>query len=185
MARQVELIVEDGTIVAGANSFVSETDLVSFALARGVVLPFTSDPEKDAVAVLGIKGADYLKIMPWRGELVDPNQPMPFPRKNMDMSPPFPENAVPVAVVEAQKQLALLVKSGVEIMPTWSGAGFTIKEKVGPIEEMYSEKVGVSKDGLPILPGITGLLAPWLIGDMDGAIPVMIRSVGEKLYGDC
>src|SRR5690606_40416418 len=68
MARQVELIVEDGTIVAGANSFVTEAEIVAYALARGTNLPHTTDEELDAVAVLGIKAMDYLAIQPRKGD---------------------------------------------------------------------------------------------------------------------
>ena len=183
MARQVTLIVEDGSIVPNANSFVTEAQIVAFALARGVTLPFTTDEQQDAVAILGIKAADYLRILPWRGEIVDVAQTMPWPRKYIDISPPWPENAIPMAVTEAQLQLTLLVNGGVILIPTIAGTGFLIKEKIGPIENVYSEKVGLSTNGLPILPGISLLLEPWLLGTTDGFVPVLIRSVGDKSYG--
>lgn len=182
MPRAVTLVVEDGTIVAGANSFVTEQEIVDFALARGVTLPFTSDADKDAVAVLGIKAADYLRIMPWKGELVSATQPMPWPRQYIS-APAFPNNAVPPSVKEAQLQLSLLVNNGVELIPTSTGAGYLVKEKIGPIENVYSEKVGVSTDGMPILPGIKGLLDPWLLGDMTGIVPVLIMSLGDGPHG--
>lgn len=178
MARQVTLVVEDGTIVAGANSFVSEQSIVDYALARGVTLPFASDEDKDKVAILGIMAADYLRIMPWRGELVQPDQPMPWPRKNFSGTPFFPDNAVPFAVIEAQRQLTLLANAGTVLIPTWSGTGFLVKEKIGPIENVYSEKVGVSSDGMPMFPGIAALLDPWLLGTTEGFVPVLVKSVG-------
>lgn len=183
MARQVTLTVETGAIVPNANSFVDEQAIVDYALARGVTLPFTSDAEQDAVAVLGIKAADYLKIMPWKGEVVSTTQTMPWPRKNMNVTPSFPENSVPSSVIEAQLQLTLLVHGGTVLIPTSTGTGFLVKEKIGPIENVYSEKVGVSTNGLPLLPGISALLDPWLIGDLDGIIPVMIKSVGPRYDG--
>ena len=176
MARQVILVVEDGTVVAGANSFVDEAKVVSYAAQRGITLPFATDPEQDAVAVLAIKAMDYLMIMPWKGEPVDPDQTTPFPRKNMGNN--FPDNRVPAAVIEAQLQLTLLSNAGTELIPVSLGTGLLIKEKIGPIENVYSEKAGVSVDGLPILPGISALLEPWLLGDMDGVVPVLIMSLG-------
>lgn len=178
MARQVELVVENGTIVTNANSFVSESQIITYALMRGVNLPHANDAELDAVAVLGIKAMDYLKIQPWRGEPVSDTQTTPFPRKNMNVSPSFPENAVPASVIDAQLQLTLLANSGVDLIPMSSGVGFLVKEKIGPIENVYSEKVGISESGLPILPGIEALLFPWLLGNFDGVIPVAIYSVG-------
>jgi hypothetical protein len=181
MARQVTLVVEDGTVVANSNSFVNENQIVTYALARGVVLPFTTDTEKDAVATYGILGADYLRILPWRGEVVNVLQTMPFPRKNMDMTPPWPENAIPPAVIEAQLQLALLSNGGTVLIPTSSGVGFLIKEKIGPIENTYSESVGVNSNGLPILPGVSMLLKPWLLGDFEGFIPTLLLSIGGRV----
>lgn len=180
MARTVELIVETGAIVPNANSFVTEEEIVTYAAMRGTVLPFTTDADKDAVAILGIKAADYLRILPWKGEVVDVAQTMPFPRKNMNVTPAFPEDAVPSQVKEAQLMLSLMAKNGVVLIPNWTGAGFLIKEKIGPIENVYSEKVGVSTNGLPIFPGISGLLDYWLLGSYEGFIPVRLLSIGDK-----
>lgn len=183
MARLVTLIVETGAIVANSNSFVSEQQIVDYAVMRGVTLPFSTDQEKDAVAVLGIKAMDYLRIMPWKGEVVSATQTCPWPRKNMNTTPSFPENAIPASVIEAQFQLALLVNAGTVLIPTATGTGFLVKEKIGPIENVYSEKVGVSSDGLPILPGIAALLDFWLLGDYEGFIPVRLLSIGDRSYG--
>lgn len=178
MARQVTLVVEDGTIVPNANSFVNEDGIVAYALNRGVVLPFTSDPEKDAVATLGILAMDYLRVLPWKGEVVDVAQTTPWPRKNI-VTPIWPDNAIPLAVVEAQYQLALMAKNGVVLLPTYSGSGFIIEEKIGPIDTKYSEKVGVTTTGLPLFPGISLLLDMWLLADDTGLIEVGILSVGR------
>lgn len=178
MARQVTLIVEDGTIVANANSFVDEDQIVAYALARGVVLPFTTDAEKDAVATKGILAMDYLRILPWKGELVEVTQTTPWPRKNIG-TPVWPENVIPPAVIEAQFQLVLLVNGGVVLIPTATGLGFIVKEKIGPIETVYSEKVGVSTNGLPLFPGISMLLEPWLLADFEGLITIGLLSIGE------
>lgn len=183
MARNVTLIVEDGTIVASANSFVTETQVVSYAAARGVTLPAASDAELDAVAVLAIKAADYLRVQPWKGEVVSASQTMPWPRKNMNVTPTFPEDTIPLAVIEAQLQLTLFANDGIILLPASMGSGTLIKEKIGPIENVYSEKIGLSADGLPLLPGILMLLDPWLLGNLDGILPVLIRSVGDRSYG--
>lgn len=184
MARNVTLIVEDGSIVPGANSFVSEDQIVAYAAARGVTLPFSTDPEKDKVAILGIKAMDYEWIMPWKGELVDVNQTTPWPRKNVTLpTMAWPDDAIPPAVIESQFQLTLLANAGTVLIPTSTGSGMLIKEKIGPIENVYSEKVGVSTDGMPIFPGISALLEPWLLGSMDGIVTAMIWSVGPKCHG--
>lgn len=178
MARQVTLIVEDGTIVADANSFVTEENIVAYALARGVILPFTTDAEKDAVATDGILAMDYLRVLPWKGEVVEVTQTTPWPRKNLT-TPVWPEDQIPPAVVEAQYQLSLLAYGGTVLIPSYTGIGYIVKEKIGPIETIYSEKVGVSTDGLPLFPGISMLLEPWLLGKFDGFIPTILLSIGR------
>lgn len=184
MARSVTLVVEDGTVVSGANSFVNEDAIVAYAVARGVTLPYTSDAEKDAVAVLGIKAMDYLKIQPWKGEVVDSTQTTPWPRKNTDTTPVTAENVVPLNVIEAQLQLTLLANAGLSLTPYSAGTGILIKEKVGPIENVFSEKAGVSVDGMPIIPGVYNLISLWLLGSYDGFVPVSITSLGRRTY-DC
>lgn len=178
MARVVTLIVEDGTIVTDANSFVTEEQIVAYAAARGVTIANGTDAEKDLVAILGLRAMDYLMIMPWRGETVELDQRVPWPRKNMSTTPSFPENQIPISVIEAQLQLTLLANGGTILVPTSAGTGFLIKEEIGPIKNTYSEKVGISKNGLPLLPGIDALLDRWLLGDIDGFVPVMLLSVG-------
>lgn len=178
MARQVTLVVEDGTIVLNANSFVTEDNIVAYALNRGVVLPYNTDAEKDAVATLGILAMDYLRVLPWKGEVVDVAQTTPWPRKNI-VTPTWPDNAIPPAVVEVQYQLTLLAKGGVTLLPTYSGTGFIIEEKIGPIDTKYSEKVGVTTTGLPLFPGISLLLEPWLLADDTGLIEVGLLSIGR------
>lgn len=183
MARNVTLIVEDGTVVADANSFVDEAAIVAYALARGVTLPFESDEEQDAVAVLGITAMDYLWALPWRGELVDPSQTTPWPRKNMNVTPDVAQDEIPHRVLSAQLQLTMLAHNGTILLPTSTGTGYIIEERIGPIVNRYSEKVGVSTDGLPIIPGVRALLDPWLLGDTEGFVPVMIRRIGVRDYG--
>jgi hypothetical protein len=180
MARAVTLVVENGSIVTDANSFVSEDELVAYAAARGVTLPYTTDANKDAVAVLAIKAMDYLRVQPWKGEVVDTDQTTPWPRKNTYTTPVTPEDVVPAAVKEAQFQLALIAQTGFNLLPFAAGTGILIKEKIGPVENMYSEKAGVSSNGMPIIPGIGNLLQPWLLGSYDGFVPVSMTSLGRR-----
>lgn len=180
MARQVELIVEDGSIVPDANSFVDEIAIVAYFKNRGIDLPSETDEELDAVATLSFVAMDYLAIQRWKGFPVDPNQDTPWPRRDLGSNPPFPDNQVPASVKEAQLSLIMIAYNGNELIPYLSGAGVILKDKIGPIETQYSEKYGVSDDGLPILPGVTALLEPWVLPDLKGMIPVMISSVGAK-----
>lgn len=170
MARTVQLIVEDGTGVADANSFVTEDAIVAYAAARGITIANATDADKDAVAILGIQAMDYLNALCWRGTKTFPESLVPFPRSGLTG---YTENQIPAAIKQAQMQLAVLVKNGVILLPTMSGGSFIKREKVGPIETEYSETVWVSDSGLPLLPGIDGLLWPFLITELPDGVPAV------------
>lgn len=73
------LIIEDGTIVAGANSFTTDVEFVAYALARSITLPAT-EAERD---VLQIKAVDYIVSVEGRlkGCRTSPKlQDLPYPR---------------------------------------------------------------------------------------------------------
>lgn len=69
------IIVEDGTIVSGANSYVSEAFLTAYAADRGVTLTGATD-------VLIIKAMDYLENLPqpFQGYKNEELQPLQWPR---------------------------------------------------------------------------------------------------------
>lgn len=69
------IIVEDGTIVPNANSYVSEAFLVAYAADRGITLTGT-----DSVTI--IKAMDYLENLPqpFQGYKNEEIQPLQWPR---------------------------------------------------------------------------------------------------------
>lgn len=70
------IIVEDGSIVANANSYVTEAELTTYATARGVTL--TTDTE-----VLLIKAMDYIESLSYKGVKRERDQPLQWPRFNV------------------------------------------------------------------------------------------------------
>ena len=75
----MSLIIEDGTIVANANSFTTDAELVAYALARGVTIAAT-EAARDS---LQIKAMDYLqsKEINLSGMRVSIDQDLPYPRR--------------------------------------------------------------------------------------------------------
>lgn len=158
------LIVEDGSIVANANSYNSRADIIAYAAARGVVLA-----DDDTTDVLAIKAMDYLALSDndWKGEPVSPTQSLAWPRKGAiptGSRTAFPDNAIPVQVKKAQCELAVIANSGVALIPTTSAeTAFVTREKVDVIETEYSEAIALKLMGsLPDMPSIDALLSPWL-----------------------
>ena len=74
------IIIEDGTIVSGANSYNSRADYIAYALLLGTTIP-------DAVAadVQLITATEFMesKRAQYKGEAVDRDQSLSFPRYNV------------------------------------------------------------------------------------------------------
>ena len=161
------ITVEDGSIISGANSYVSLAEARAYATARAKALP-TDDT---ALSALLITSIDYLEGQRarYQGSKVSAEQELQFPREGVyidgiELAP----TVIPSILKQAQIRLAMEANAGVTLMPTRSG-GFVKKEEVGPIVTEYSEKVGVSVE--PEITAVEALLAP-LFG---------VRSVGKFL----
>lgn len=158
------LVVEDGSIVVGANSYVTRSELIAYALARGVTLA-----DDDGTDVLAIKAMDFLALTAtrWRGEPTSEEQELDWPRRGAipeGGNNAFPDTKIPKEIIKAQMELAIVANSGVTLIPTTSGeTAFVTKEKVDVLETEYSEAVALALMGkLPDMPNVTALLSKWI-----------------------
>lgn len=134
----ISIIVEDGSIVQNANSYVSIENMRTFAAERGVTLPENDDD----IATMIIKSTDYLESLhcQYVGEPVDENQPLEWPRKNAYVNCKLiPETLIPKQLINAQKQLVLALEAGFDLQPNVSFSDYVTEEKVGPITTKYSD----------------------------------------------
>jgi hypothetical protein len=152
----MSLIIEDGSIVADANSYVTIDEARSYATARGLTLP-ASDADLTAQLISSI---DYLEAQRarYQGTKVSALQVLQFPRYNVvidgiEQDPTL----IPSILKQAQIRLAIEANSGVTLMPTRSG-GFIVEDTVGPITTKYSDKVAVSIE--PEITAVDALLQP-------------------------
>lgn len=144
------LIIEDGTIVANAQSYMNVADLRTFAGLRGVAVP-SSD---EACERLLIKAMDALEefATKWKGQKVSATQPLAWPRSGAvidDVNQP--SNEIPRELEYAQLQLALEANQN-DLQPNEEQRQ-VVKEKVGPIEMTYENKgrvMGVSAFAKPM-----------------------------------
>ena len=129
------LIIEDGTGVDNANSYISVAEARSFAALRSLILP-SGDSE---VEVLIIKAFDYLESLDYKGEHANPPQAAEFPRRSLYLQGVlFSETEIPYKLKQAQCQLTFEAVA-TELQPTGNGKE-VIKEKVDVVEVQYSEK---------------------------------------------
>lgn len=151
------VVVEDGTVVTDANSFATVAEYMQYAANRGVTVA-----DDDAAKIQLYSAITYLETFrgQYVGSVVEPLQSLSWPRIDAVIAGyAWPSDEIPPQLKNAQMQLALYVKSGIELMPTTSGA-FVKREKVGPIETEYSE--AIRSDGQPYFPLIDTMLADLL-----------------------
>ena len=123
------VIVEDGSIVAGANSFVTIADVQAYASARGFSI--TTDETKIEIGIT--LSIDYMRSKNYIGDLVDDTQPLPFPRKNIDN---VLDTEIPGDIKNAQVEL-VIASFDDELLSRSGGANIT-REKVGELETEYA-----------------------------------------------
>ena len=128
------LIIEDGSIVDGANTYVSASEAREYAALRGLTLPAT-DAELETLIVSSF---DYLDGLDYKGDYTNPPQPAEFPRRNLYIQGvSFPSNSIPPKLKQAQCQLCYDA-SLTTLQPTGDGRE-VVKEKVDVIEVQYAE----------------------------------------------
>lgn len=163
------LVIEDGTIVAGANSYIDVPAAKAFAEARGVDLG-----TDDAVTEQRLLGAmDYLESLSYKGTRTDPdNQALSWPRTGVSYDgAAFGSDVIPGKLKNAQAQLVIELFNGVIIFAS-SGASsgstekFIKKEKVDVIETEYATPKETGEEFLAVanMPAVSALLRGLLKG---------------------
>jgi len=142
------LIVEDGSLVANADTYVS------LAVARAYATKRNLTP----VAVDTVLEGYLIQAMDWieshrdkfKGTLVDSTQALQFPRKNVVIDGFFfSSTAIPQELLDLQSQLVVEIQNGVDLFLTVTEP-FITEEMVGPIRTKFSEKSGgVNVNSLP------------------------------------
>ena len=152
------LIIEDGSGVANANSYVSVAEYRAYAAPRGVSLP-VSDAECETQLILAM---DYMEAQCWRGMPTYDDQSLAMPRDEVYVSGSLiASDVIPGKIKFAQMQLAIQVNAGVDLMPTVvGGSASVVREKVGPLETEYATSLTVGTQ--PYFRSISALLAPYL-----------------------
>lgn len=137
-------VLEDGTGIAGANSYVSAAFADAYFADRGIVGWAGTDPVKEAALIRGTDYAEALYKGRWIGdEPVEPDQGLSWPRLfegEVLVAPDF-RAGVPLGLQKAVCEYAVRALSG-PLMPDplIDATGFSVvttKKKVGPIEKEF------------------------------------------------
>lgn len=134
------IVVEDGTSVSGANSYVTTDELRTYADLRGLSYP-SDDVD---IEILLIKAADYLESFRdrYKGDKSASTNALQWPRTDVYIDGySITKTTIPTELKNAQIQIALDAQA-VEISPNElvSDKGDRKKEKVDVIEVEYFER---------------------------------------------
>ena len=153
------LIIEDGSIVEDANTFISLEDVKSYADLRGIDYPADNELSQNIILA-----GDYLNSLCWKGGLVIASQSMSWPRSDVfAFGEILPNNEIPSNIKSAQIE-ATLAQSETNLLSDGSDNNQSVKkEKADMLETEYfdggkqsvfqSQKV--SRYTTPLLQSIT------------------------------
>lgn len=144
------LIIEDGTIVVGANSYVTVAEAKAYAISRGENFP-TVDTQ---IETLLYNAMDYVEAYrsQFSGQKVETTQATQWPRLNVTIDGnDFPSDQIPNELKQAQCQLAVDKYAIGDLTPSTDGYAVSM-EKVDVIEVQYASGGRLSGQSLPAEP---------------------------------
>ena len=161
----MSLVIENGSLVAGANSFVSVAEARAYAEARASTFPANDTPGNAKVEAALIVATDYLETFgaDYKGRKVSPGvQALQWPRIGAVVDGyEIPVDVIPQELKNAQCQLCVEIANGLDVMPTGNGRE-VIRKKVDVLETEYAPGAGGAPQ--PILARVRALLSPLLSG---------------------
>lgn len=166
------LIVEDGSKVAGAESYASVADADAYWLARNnSTWAAATNSAKEAALR---EAAMYLdNAFKWVGNRISQTQVMSWPRyvqADLDKKQVL-QTEVPLRVVQAQCELALEALGG-RLDPTLERGGQVTSESVGPISVTYA----VGAPGRKRFPFVAMMLKDLIYGDASSISADAVRA---------
>ena len=132
----MSLIIENGTIVANADSFATVAELQAYAASYGRTIPSA----EAAVEALLRRAALQMNGMAWKGCMVAVDQALAWPRQGVVWANfPIPDDAIPKQIKAGQMALATEIYADDQNPPELK-KGAVKREKVeGAVEREYTE----------------------------------------------
>ncbi len=152
------LVIEDGSLPLGANSFVTVAEVRAFATLRASTFSATDE----AIETAAILAMDYINALrgQFKGSKATVGQSLLFPRVGLTVDGfAVAENAIPQILKDAQAQLAVDALAGTDLQPSGDGRE-VIREKVDVLETEW--KPGGGSNPQPALTKARALLAELL-----------------------
>lgn len=130
------LIVEDGSIVAGADSYVSLVDARVFAAKYGLVLP-TDDTEAETALRNGTVYVGLQEPM-MCGSRVSASQSLAYPRQGVSLYGfPILPTTIPLQVIQAQVIAAVEYATNSDVRGNSDGRATSLERVEGAVTVQY------------------------------------------------
>lgn len=163
----VTIIVEDGSGVPNANSYVDVQFVMDYLESRGLKVP-----AEDKLKPMLINAIDFMESLNrYKGKRTSRDQELQFPRSGLvDDGEEIPSNSIPVAIKRAQAQLvADTVESGKPLLSTKTT--YALKKRVlGPLTQEFATGMGAVVEGATPHPRFWSLIGDYLRTSSDGVV---------------
>lgn len=121
------------TITVGTNSYVTESELTTYATDRGVTLSGTAD-------VLLIQAMDWLELRAFKGSKTSSSQALEWPRDSVYVNgKELDDTVVPERIKQAQMAAAIQIDGGADLQPT-VGPRVISQSVDGAVSRTFSDK---------------------------------------------
>lgn len=149
----IKLFVEDGTLVAGANSYNTLAEIRAYAIKRGRVI----STDDDTIIAYAIRAMDYLESFRgrYKGSLIAVTQALAFPRHGVKADGiTYADTDMPLLIKSAQCQLVIDINGGLDLQPTFdrSLSERIKRNKIGPLDKEFF-------DDQPLPPQLTAVIS--------------------------
>lgn len=153
----MNIIVESGLGVEGANSYLSTDESRELARVRGLVLPC----ENEDVQPLMFRAMDYIESHESRftGCRTSETQSLSYPREGSYVGNLLiAENVIPKELKLAQLYTMVGLNEGIDPMANRSSDPFVIREQVDVLRVDYSEESQYNRNRLTMVNSLLNLL---------------------------
>lgn len=128
------LIVEDGTTVANANTYVSDSDYTTYATARGKSVGADATTREQEL----IQAMDYIEALSFKGTKNTKAQALQWPRSDVYVDGfEVEDDEIPQLLKDGQMEVAILIAGGTNPLGIIDRA--TSREKLDTLEVEYQE----------------------------------------------
>lgn len=143
------LVIEDGSVVSGANSYITLEEYRAWANVRGI----TASDSDTVLERYILRAMDYFEQLQFIGNKANENQPLQWPRTEALIDGYYADaTEIPVNVKTAMYEAVKVEADGYSELLNQERR--TIREKIGDIEITYAD----NSENRTITPALTNAL---------------------------